>query len=141
MSVSGLTAFDSTIHTTNTWLKELMEDLGWEDRQRAYHALRAVLHALRDRLPLGEVVTLGAQLPMLVRGFYYEGWHPAEKSPHERRKDEFLAQVTAAFRAEAGIHPEEIVRAVFHLLHEHVAPGEVERIKHALPHELRSLWT
>jgi hypothetical protein len=69
---------------TNSWLKELMELMGWEDRHRAYHALRVVLHALRDHLTIDEVVTLGAQLPMLVRGFYYEGWHPTPLTLYER---------------------------------------------------------
>jgi len=76
MSQTGVAAFDSTIQTTNVWLHDIMERLGWQDRHRAYHALRAVLHALRDRLPVDQAAALGAQLPMLVRGFYYEGWHP-----------------------------------------------------------------
>ena len=70
MSQTGLSAFDSTIHTTNVWLQEVMERLGWQDRHRAYLALRAVLHALRDRLTVEEVAPSGAQLPMLMRGFY-----------------------------------------------------------------------
>jgi uncharacterized protein (DUF2267 family) len=78
MSLTGLAAFDSSIHLTNGWLKELSEILQWrEDRGRAYLALRAVLHALRDRLTVSEVADLAAQLPMVVRGFFYEGWHPA----------------------------------------------------------------
>jgi hypothetical protein len=32
MSLTGLAQFDSTIQTTNTWLKELMERMGWHDR-------------------------------------------------------------------------------------------------------------
>ena len=68
MSATTVTLFDATIHTTNTWLKDLMAILGLDDRQRAYHALRAVLHSLRDRLSVEGAAALGAQLPMLVRG-------------------------------------------------------------------------
>jgi len=80
MSQTGLSAFDSTIQTTNVWLNEITERMGWrEDKHRGYHALRAVLHALRDQLPVEHVAALGAQLPLLVRGIYYDGWHPAGK--------------------------------------------------------------
>ncbi len=140
MSQTGLTQFDSTLQTTNTWLKELMERLRWEDRHRAYHALRAVLHALRDRLTVDEVVTLGAQLPMLVRGFYYEGWHVADKPLKERRKEAFLAHIASAFRDSPDVDPEEVARAVFQVMARHVTGGEIEGVKHCLPTELRSLW-
>jgi uncharacterized protein (DUF2267 family) len=140
MSQTGLTQFDSTIQTTNTWLKELMENMRWEDRHRAYHALRADLHALRDRLTVDEVVTLGAQLPMLVRGFYYEGWHVDGKPRKERRKDAFLANIAEAFRDSPDVDPEEVARAVFQVLAKHVTAGEIEGVKHCLPSELRSLW-
>ena len=73
MSQTGVTAFDSTLQTTNVWLHEIMDRMCWQDKHRAYHGLRAVLHALRDRLPVDQAAALGAQLPMLVRGFYYEG--------------------------------------------------------------------
>ncbi len=64
MSATGLEVFDRTLHKTHTWLKEIMGELGTEDRHRAYMALRAVLHALRDRLTVEEVAQLGAELPM-----------------------------------------------------------------------------
>ena len=76
MSATGLDVFDETIHKTNSWLKEISEALG-SDRRGAYRALRAVLHALRDRLTVDEAAHLGDQLPMLVRGIYYEAWRPA----------------------------------------------------------------
>jgi uncharacterized protein (DUF2267 family) len=140
MSLTGLAAFDSTVHTTNAWLKELMEDLRWEDRHRAYAALRAVLHGLRDHLTVDEVVTLGAQLPMLIRGVYYEGWHPADKPLRERKKEQFLAHIAAAFREDPSIDPEDVTQAVLGLLARHVSGGEVAGLKHALPAELRALW-
>src|SRR5258706_13987050 len=81
--------FDTTIRKTADWLRQIMQALGWENEQRAYLALRAVLHTLRDRLPIAEAAHLGAQLPMLIRGFYYDGWKPASK-PLKLHLDEFL---------------------------------------------------
>ncbi len=140
MSQTGLTQFDSTLQATNIWLRELMEQMRWEDRHRAYHALRAVLHALRDRLTVDEVVTLGAQLPMLVRGFYYEGWHVADKPLKERRKEAFLSHIADAFRDSPDVDPEKIAREVFQVLAGHVTAGEIESVKQCLPTELRTLW-
>ncbi len=77
MSQTGLSVFDVTVQKTNIWLNDLMELLQCEDRHRAYFALRTVLHALRDHLAVDMAADLGAQLPMLVRGFYYEGWRPS----------------------------------------------------------------
>jgi len=71
MTQTSLAAFDSTLQTTNIWLNDILGQLGWQDHHRAYHALRAVLHALRDRLTVDQAAALAAQLPMLVRGFYY----------------------------------------------------------------------
>jgi uncharacterized protein (DUF2267 family) len=81
MSQTGLPEFDSALQKTNIWLKDLMEQLRCE-RHQAYFALRTVLHALRDHLTVDEVVGLGAQLPMLVRGFYYEGCRPPRHRKH-----------------------------------------------------------
>jgi uncharacterized protein (DUF2267 family) len=137
---TGITAFDRTVHTTHVWLGDLMSELGWEDRHRAYAALRAVLHALRDRLGVNEAAALGAQLPMLIRGFYYEGWHPHGKPLKERKKDEFLAHIRADFRQDPTFEAEPVARAVFRLLAHHVSGGEVETVKSTLPEEIRSLW-
>ncbi len=140
MSTTGLTQFDETLHLTNTWLKELMNDLGWEDRHRAYRALRATLHALRDRLPVDEAAHLAAQLPMLVRGFYYEGWRPAATPTRDRTTEDFVAHVEHAFAREPQVDCENVVRAVFALLDRHVSGGEIEDVRRILPEPLRTLW-
>jgi uncharacterized protein (DUF2267 family) len=141
MSNTGIAAFDSTMHTTNVWLNELADRMGWQDKQRAYHALRVVLQALRDHLPVDQAAALGAQLPMLIRGFYYEGWHPHGKPIKQRKKDEFLAQIGKALRDEPDVIPEDIVQAVFQVIAKHVTPGETEHVKITLPSEIRSLWS
>ena len=104
MSATGLEVFDQTLQKTNIWLKEIMEHLG-PDRQRAYHALRAVLHTLRDRLTVEEAAHLSAQLPLLIRGIYFEGWHPAHKPTKERTREEFLEQVEARLRGSSRSTP------------------------------------
>lgn len=141
MSTTGLDAFDTTLQKTQVWLNDLMAELGWQDsRPKAYLALRSVLHALRDRLTAEEAIHLGAQLPMLVRGFYYEGWRLGGKPVKERHKEEFLAHVTAAFRRDPEVDPEKVARAVFKVLAHHITPGETKDIKGLLPGELRDLW-
>jgi len=140
MSEVMLPVFDKTVQITNLWLKSVIDRMGDSDRHHAYVALRATLQALRDRLPVNEAVHLGAQLPMLVRGFYYEGWHPAGTPVKEREKDVFVAHVREAFRANPKVDAERAVRAVFGLLAERVAAGEIKDIKHVLPPEIRGLW-
>jgi len=140
MSMTGLDVFDTTVHKTNRWLKELMEVLGWQDRHRAYLALRASLHALRDRLKVEEVAHLGAQLPMLIRGFYYEGWNPTGKPLRVRHREEFLARIEQELGGDEPLNPEVIANAVFAVLELRISDGEIENVKHILPAELRSLW-
>lgn len=141
MSTAGLEIFDTTLQKTHIWLNDVMQELGWEDeRHRAYLALRTVLHALRDRLTLEEAVDLGAQLPMLIRGFYYEGWTPHRVPHRERHKEEFLAHVQQVFRNDPSMDPEQIVRGVFRVLARRITEGEIADVKHLLPAELRNLW-
>lgn len=141
MSNTGLEVFDSTLQKTHILLDDIMQEMGWNDeRQRAYLALRSVLHALRDRLTMAEALDLGAQLPMLVRGFYYEGWKPADTPRKERHKEDFLAHVQHDFRNDAHMDAEQIVRVVFRVLARHISAGEIEDIQLILPAELRALW-
>ena len=102
MSATGLDVFDRTLHKTNLWLNDVMQELGADNRHQAYRALRATLHALRDRLTIDEVADLGAQLPMLIRGFYYVGWDPSGKPLRERHREQFLARIAEVFKGDEG---------------------------------------
>ena len=136
----SLTHFDSMIEKTNEWLGELMHELNKHDRHGAYHALRVVLHALRDRLTVNEAANLGAQLPTLIRGIYYEGWRPAAVPVRERKKEQFLSHVRESYKHDESVDVEEVVRAVLRVLANRVSAGEIEDITHSLPKELNSLW-
>jgi uncharacterized protein (DUF2267 family) len=133
--------FDTTMQKTQVWLNDVMQELDWEDQpHKAYLALRTVLHALRDRLTVEEAMQLGAQLPMLVRGFYYEGWTLKDKPHKERHKEQFLDHVREAFRDDVTVNPQQVVRAVFRVLQRHTSPGEIDDVKHVMPRSLQELW-
>ena len=140
MSTTGLDTFDKTVQQTNLWLKSTMKRLETEDRHFAYVALRAVLHALRDRIGPENAIHLGAQLPMLLRGLYYEGWHMAGTPTKERHRTQFLDHVRWTFPPDQDVDTEQVVRAVFDTIWEKVDPGEVEKVANMFPEEMRDLW-
>lgn len=140
MSATGLEVFDRTLQATNTWLDDIMHELDWPDRHKAYHALRAVLHTLRDRLPVNDAAHFSAQLPMLIRGLFYEGWQPATVPVKERTRDEFLAHVTDAFALDVTADSKVIAKAVLRVIARRVTPGEREKVKRILPEPIRELW-
>lgn len=141
MSSAVLEVFDASLQKTQVWLNDLMRELGWEEKpQKASLALRTALHALRDRLTVEEAVHLGAQLPILIRGLYYEGWKIKRNPVRERHKSEFLDHIAAVFRDDDKVDPERVMRAVLKVLARHINAGETEKVKHLLPKTLQELW-
>jgi uncharacterized protein (DUF2267 family) len=140
MSATGLDVFDRTLQTTNAWLDDIMEVLG-PDRHVAWHALGAVLRTLRDRLSLGLAAHLGAQLPLLVRGLYYDQWHAHEQPLKWRTIDEFLEHVARELGGVRSVGADDAARAVFQVLDEHLDPNQLTHVRDALPEPVRLLWS
>ncbi len=132
--------FETTLQKTNIWLKEISDLLHWDDHQKAYHGLRAVLHALRDRLPVAEAVHLGAQLPMLVRGFYYECWKPSAVPIKIKTMQDFYSIVRENFTADRNVNPMRLTEAVMTVLSANISASEVEKLRGIFPPQLRELW-
>ncbi len=139
MSFTGLDVFDKTVQKANTWLKEIMEIQGWDDRNKAYLALRTVLHLLRDRLPMEEAVHFAAELPLILRGLFFEGWSP-EYVPVKMNREEFLSSVTTTFADDPDVIAEEVVKTVFRVLEDRISQGEISDIKAILPRDLQEFW-
>jgi uncharacterized protein (DUF2267 family) len=139
MSASGLEVFDKTLQTTNLWLNDLMEELG-PDRQVAWRALGAVLHVLRDRLTVEQAAHLAAQLPLLVRGLYYDQWRPAGKPEKISTRSEFVDRIAAGLADIRPVNPESATRAVLKSLPRHIDAGECEKLIQELPKDIRNLW-
>jgi uncharacterized protein (DUF2267 family) len=140
MSAPGIAALDHTIQETNLWLKAVTEQLHFENRHYSYSALRAVLHTLRDRMTPEMAVHLGAQLPMLVRGLYYEGWHMAGKPTKDRSVQDFVDHVLKQLPPLFPVDPLTVTHGVFKVLWEKLDPGESAKVIDHLPLPLRALW-
>jgi uncharacterized protein (DUF2267 family) len=139
MSTTGLDAFDATVQKTNELLGAIEETFGWSERRnQSYAALRAVLHAIRDRLPMEEAVQLGAQLPMLVKGVYYDGWNVNEV-PVKMNRQEFVQAVREKFPFSVEGDIEEVIRAVVEALEDHIDQNQVDNVKNLLPQDLQAM--
>jgi uncharacterized protein (DUF2267 family) len=139
MSATGLDVFDKTLQSTHIWLDEIMAEIG-PDRQVAWHTLGAVLRALRDRLPLGLAAHLGSQLPILVRGIYYDQWAPDEQPAKIRSLDDFLARVQAGLTGTRPVNATDATKAVFRAVNHHIDLGQSRKVREALPLDIRALW-
>ena len=132
--------FEKSMQKSMEWLHELHEHDSIMNEQGAYHMLRAVMHTLRDRLTVDEAAELGAQLPMIIRGMYYEGWDPS-MTPTNYDTETFMIAVQdrlrpnhADYNVEAGIH------AVFDVLQRHVTAGEIKDVQSMLPENMAEFW-
>ncbi|HMK42427.1 MAG TPA: DUF2267 domain-containing protein [Methyloceanibacter sp.] len=137
---TGLDVFDKTVQESNLWLKDITDRLGTNDRHHAYAILRAVLHTLRDRIGAESAAHLGAQLPMLLRGVFYEGWDPTGKPTKERHAMAFLAHIAREMPRADTIEVEQGVRVVFDVLSKRIDRGEAVKIAAMFPLELRQFW-
>lgn len=140
MSANGLDVFDRTLHATNGWLKEISEDLEI-DRHAAWKVLSVVLHKLRDRLPVDLSAHLGSQLPLLVRGVYYDQYQPARQPSRCHGLEAFTEEVGEWLTDATPIDPERAVRSVFGVLSRHLAAGQVAKVRANLPKSLRLAWS
>jgi uncharacterized protein (DUF2267 family) len=136
-SRNDLDVIETTVQKTYSWINDLREALGGLPRRDAYQVLRSFLHVLRDRLTVDEVAQLGAQLPMLIRGLYYEGWDPSE-NPVKLKPDEFIERFSQGLTLDEA-PPEEALRAAARTLRQHVTEGEFQDVLASLPAQLREL--
>jgi uncharacterized protein (DUF2267 family) len=140
-ATTHLDVLDRSVEKANIWINEVAAELGTADRHEAYRALRAFLHALRDRLPVAEAAQLSSQLPLLIRGIYFEGWQPGHAPALYRHPSEFLDRVAREAKLHGDTEASFAVEAAARVLARHVSGGEMEDVARTLPAELRRLLT
>jgi uncharacterized protein (DUF2267 family) len=130
-------AFAHSLEVANIWVGEIKRSLKISPAH-AWSVLCAVLHTLRDRLTVEQAAHLGNQLPLIVRGAFFDQWRPAHKAKKIRREKEFLDIVRARLPASISLDAKQAVNEVFTVLAHHPA-GEIQKIVKTLPPELRAL--
>ncbi len=137
--MTAIQDLNAAVQATEDWIDDLMRRLAWHDRERAYLALLAALHALRDCLGGDEAVHVGAHLPPLLRGLYYEGWHPGGRAAAKGRST-FLERIHDGVHRDPAVDAEQVARAVFALLAARLPAAEIEDAKAVMPRPLHNLW-
>jgi uncharacterized protein (DUF2267 family) len=141
MKLTGLDVFDAAVERSTIWLQDLMQELNWDDRRQTFFALRSVLQCLRDHFDAENAARIGNQLPLLIRGAYYENWEPKGQPKVWKSSDDLLHSVCQlAEKTEMATPSETIVQAVFRLLDKKATAGELEDLQNILPPDLRVLW-
>jgi len=87
--------FDEWVHKGHEFIGEVAKELE-VDEARAFRITKAVLHTLRDRLDPREGKDFAAQLPMVLKAVWCEGWDPT-RGPDKslKRKEAFLKRIAA----------------------------------------------
>jgi len=141
MSTTGLDIFDKAVNTTHLWLAELVREQQG-DRQLAWHELSSVLRALRDHLPVDISTHLGEQLPLIIRGTYYEHYEPSKQPDRTRSLVAFTERVEneLANNPKVDVDGVDTTRSVLGLLSQRLDPGLTTKLRDSLAEDLRDLW-
>ena len=131
----------TSVQKTHEWLHEIEDELHFENEAAAYAALRATLHAVRDRLPVELVAHFGAELPMLVRGIYYDGWHPSAAGLKAAHSEDFCDSIRRELQGHEELqHVDQVAHAVVRVLDQRLEAGQIRHVVEALPEKTRRFW-
>ena len=139
MTTTRLDIIDRSVEKAHVWINETADELGTDDGHQAYRVLRSFLHAVRDHLSVDEAAQLSAQLPIFVRGVFYEGWDPSRTPEHARDVESFLTRIAAEAQLAGETEASFAATAASRVLRRHVSAGEGDNVLNALPQHLREL--
>lgn len=140
MSVKELEVLDRTWQKTHEWVNELRDRLDWSSYHDALRLLRVTLHQIRDRVHVNEAAQLSAQLPILIRGMFFEGWQPQLAPLPERRASDLIQAIQHHVGDVMEYRGQQDIVTVFKLLNARITAGEVNDIRANLPEDIRALW-
>ncbi len=140
MTAQGLEVIDHAVQHTHEWVNELAGRLGWGSKRSTLHLMRAVLRRLRDHLQPEEMAQMSAQLPLLIRGMFFEGWVPAHTPIHARGANDFADAIKEEMGLDAEYEGSGDIRCVFEVLNARLSAGEVNDVRANRPEAVRALW-
>ena len=121
---------------------EFINDLqakGFGSKAEAEQAAVAVLCALEQRLTDDSTTKLESQLPSRLTELLFLCDRHQDLLPRNIRQREFFNLVSDHF-CSANVSTAQAVRLVFEVLAQRVSAGEIYKLIHLLPRDLRELW-
>jgi uncharacterized protein (DUF2267 family) len=91
-------------------------------------------------MPVNEIAQFSAQLPIMLRGMYFEGWQPKKTPVHERNVTEFIRAVEEQVGDVLDYRGASDITAVFDLINARISRGEVDDVRANLPRALQEIW-
>lgn len=140
MSAQGLEVIDHTVQLTHEWINELRDRLGWSSSRDALRLLRVTMAQIRDHLQHQEAVQFSAQMPLLVRGMFFEGWNLAHTPLRDRNADHFVAAIETQVSDIYDWRGIQDIAAVFKTLNNRISEGEIQDVKAQLPKSICDMW-
>lgn len=133
---------EKSFHKTIDWLYDIEEACGWDegDQKKALGVLRAVLHQLRDLFPIESAAHFSAQLPLFIRGLFFESWVPGKEPSRIRKKEDFLEAVYQSIQVYNEPDIEKVVKNVLYVIFQKIDPLEKEKIIKIVPDGLKELF-
>lgn len=140
MSSKGLEMIDHSVQLLHEWINELSDVLGWTEQRHVLQLLRSTLMGVRDHLPHEETADFAAQLPIILRGLYYENWRPAATPLKDRSREAFVQAIKRRLATSEQFSGDKDVSAVLGFLNTKISAGELSDVRGALPPRIRDLW-
>lgn len=128
----------------NRFINDVAKQLNVQ-RNSAARITKAVLHAVRDRMPPDDAVQFAQGLPMAIKGVYFDQYDISDTPVIIRHADEFLDFIIEKNKMSAfADFPDDqsvidALRAVFRVLEAHLDEGQVREVKLLLGREIRNL--
>jgi uncharacterized protein (DUF2267 family) len=136
---TNVRAINKSLHETNDWLEAYMKKCSLDDHEQAYSVMRATFHAIRDRIPEDEATDFAAQLPMIIRGFYFEGFNPEDVPKKIRDENEFFFDYLGSKIADSiDIDPRLAFNKLFELCGEHITSAQVDHVISMFPQDIQT---
>jgi len=139
---AGSAHFEKYAEEGNRFINEVANELGINDRRQALRVTKAVLHAVRDRLPATDSIEFAQGLPLVLKGVYFDQYDISKTPVSIKSSEEFIDFIREKDRFGAindFQSPREVVsclRTVFRVLEHRLDRGQVEQIAAQLPKDI-----
>lgn len=135
--------FEKYAASGNFFLHEISAELANNgDTGQAYRVARAVFRTLRIMLLPGESAHIIAQLPVMLKAVYVDGWNLQQAAVLPANVHEFVEYIIAQDGKSAGVDfayndlIPHYIRAVFKVMFNYISAGEMIHIINQLPGDI-----